>query len=219
MSRSKKDIQPYWRPNFVNVSELPDIKVVRTDFIINSISVLLMLLVGFYVLQREYRAYALGKTIADMEQQIRVAEPDDVASLKLSREFRDAAEHVAELEKFYATPVMAHDFLTQITQMRPEKLIFKQLSLVESFENDGGTKVVVYRINISGEVRSLTVLDEFKGELSGWELLNFEGYGLEIDESLQGRDADTGIFPYTLNITLRPQKETPAPDTEGAADA
>lgn len=216
MSRSKKDIQPYWRPNFVNASELPDIKVIRTDFIINSISVVLMLLVGFYVLQREYRAYALGKTIADMEQQIRVTEPDDVASLKLSREFRDAAKHVAELEKFYATPVLAHEFLTRITRMRPEKLIYKQLSLVETMENQGGTQAVVYRINISGEVRSLTVLDEFKGELSGWELLNFEGYGLEIDESLQGRDANTGIFPYTLEITLRPEKEAPAADTEGA---
>ena len=215
MSRSKKDIQPHWRPNFVNVSALPDIKVIRTNFIINSISVLLMLLVGFYVLQREYRAHSLSKTIATIEQQIRVAEGEDATSLKFSREFRDAAKHVAELEKFYATPFMAHDFLTQIIQMRPEQLIFKQLSLVESLQTVDGAQVVVYRINISGEVRSLTVLDEFKGQLSKWELLEFEGYGLEIDEALQGRDADTGIFPYTLEITLKPQKETPAADTEG----
>lgn len=216
MSRSKKDVQPYWRPNFVNVSELPDIKVVRTDFIVNFVSLVLMLLVGFFVLQREYRAYSLGKTIAEMEQRIRVADADDAASLKLSRDFRDSAAHVAELEKFYATPVLAHDFLTQITQMRPEKLIFKQLSFVESLGKDGTAPIVTYQINISGEVRSLTVLDEFKGELSDWELLNFGGYELDIDEAVQGRDADTGIFPYTLQITLKPAKEAPAPDSEGA---
>ena len=218
MSRSKKDIQPHWRPNFVNVSGLPDIKVIRTDFIVNSLSVVLMLMVGFYVLQREYRAYSLKNTIAAMEKQILVAEGDDNTSLRLSREFRDAAAHVAELEKFYATPVLAHDFLTEIIRMRPEKLIFKQLSLIETFENEGTTQMVVYRINIAGEVRSMSDLgefNEFKGRLAEWKLLKFDGYGVKIDEALQGRDADTGIIPYTLDITLKPAKETPAPEEEG----
>ena len=216
MSKANKHVQPHWRPNFVDASELPDIKAIRTDFIINFVAVVLLLLVGFYVLQREYRVYALGNTIAEMEQRIRVAEGDDRASLEISREFRDLAAHIAELEKFYATPVVAHEFLTEITKMRPEELIFKQISLVESTEKEGTTQVVTYRINISGEVRSLTVLDEFKGELFNWELLNIEEYALDIDEALQGRDAETGIFPYTLEITLRPVKDTPAPDAEGA---
>lgn len=216
MSKANKNLQPNWRPNFVNAAELPDIKVIRTDFIINFIAVLLMLLVGFYVLQREYRAYALKNTIEGLEQRIRVAEADDAASLKLSREFRDLAANIAELEKFYATPVMMHELLAAITRIRPDELIFKQLSLVESLVEEDTKQIVTYRINISGEVRSLTVLDEFKGELSNWDLLNFEGYALVIDESLQGRNADTGIFPYTLEITLKPAKGTPISADEGA---
>lgn len=216
MSRANKNVQPHWRPNFVNGAELPDIKVIRTDFIVNFIAVVLLLLVGFFVLQREYRAYVLKDTISEMEQRIRTADADDAASLKLSREFRDLAAHVVELEKFYATPIKAHEFLTQITRMRPEKLIFNQISLIEFAEKEGTTPIVTYRINISGNVRALTILDEFKGELFSWELLNFEGYTLDIDEALQGRDADTGIFPYTLEITLKPVKDTPAPDAEGA---
>ncbi|HKK17452.1 MAG TPA: hypothetical protein VJ952_02125 [Opitutales bacterium] len=218
MSKSNKNVQPYWRPNFVDAAELPDIKVIRTDFIINFVAVVLLLLVGFFVLQREYRAYALGKTIQEMEQRIRVAEGSDAASLRLSREFRDLAANIAELEKFYATPVMAHEFLTEITRIRPEELIFSQISLVESLQKEGTAQMVTYRINVSGEVRSLTVLDNFKGKLSGWDLLNFEGYELDIDESLQGRDPETGIFPYTLQITLTPKKDAPAPE-DGGADA
>lgn len=216
MSKASKNVQPHWRPNFVNASELPDIKVVRTGFMINFVAVVIMLLVGFYVLQREYKAYSLKKEIDTMEQQIRVAEADDAASLKLSREFQDLAAHVAELEKFYATPVVTHKFLVQLTEMRPDELIFRQISLVESSQQEDKKQFVGYRINISGEVRSLTILDEFKGDLSDWGLLNVEGYALEIDESLQGRDAETGIFPYTLEITLKPAKQAPAPDTEGA---
>ncbi len=218
MSKSSKNVQPHWRPNFVDSSELPDIKAVRTDFIINFVAVLLLLVVGFVVLQREYEAFTLSKSIETMEQRIRVTEGDDAANLKLSREFRDLAANVVELEKFYATPVVAHEFLTELTKRRPEELIYQQISLVETTEKQNNAEVVAYRINISGEVRSLTVLDAFKGELADWELLNFEEYALDIDEALQGRDAQTGIFPYTLRITLTPVKDA-SPTDDGGADA
>ncbi|MFU8847847.1 MAG: hypothetical protein ACNA77_03920 [Opitutales bacterium] len=209
MSLSKKNIQPNWRPNFVITSELPDIKVVRTGFIINFIFIALMLAVGFYVMQREYRAHAIRQTIATIEQRIQVAQADDAMSLKLSQEFRTAAAHILDLEKFTSAPFQIQDFLVQLTQMRPEKLIFKQISVTESEQKDGANQLVIYRINLTGEVSSLTLLDEFKGALSGLELLNYQGYTLVIDETLQGRDAETGIFPYTLQITLRPEKPSP----------
>lgn len=211
MSQNKKNIQPNWRPNFVRASELPDIKVVRTGFIINFVFIVLMLSVGFFLMQREYRSYVLGQTIGEMEERIRIAEAEDAVSLKLSREFRDAAAHIAEVEKFYAAPFLLQDFLIQITRMRPEQLIFKQLSVIESPQKEGTSQTVVYRINVSGEVLSLTVLDQFKGALSELDLFKYEGYILNIDETLPGRDAETGIFPYTLEITLKPEKAAPAP--------
>lgn len=213
MSRAKHNPQPKWRPNFVKASELPDIKAIRTDFVINFVSIVLVLSVAFFVMQREYRAYILGETIADMEQQVQAAEKEDSAAIQLSQEFRKAAAHIAEAEKFHAAPFSVLDFLTEITQMRPKMLIFKQISFVESPVKEGKGQSVSYRINLSGEVRSLTVLDAFKGELSEWELLNQEGYALDIDEILQGRDAETGIFPYMLQITLKPNKSAPATNT------
>lgn len=212
MSRSKKNIQPNWRPNFVKTSDLPDIKVIRTGFIVNFVCIVLMLATGFYVMQREYRAHSIRQTIETMEQRIRVAQADDAMSLNLSQEFRAAAVHVLDLEKFTATPFLIQDFLVQLTQMRPEKLIFKQISIAESEQKEGASQFVIYRINLTGEVSSLTLLDEFKGALSGLELFSHPGYVLDIDETLQGRDADTGIFPYTLQITLSP--EAPKPTTD-----
>jgi len=213
MSRSKQNIQPYWRPNFVNASGLPDIKAVRTDFIVNFVSIVFATLAAFYVIQSEYRAYSLNKTISDMEEQIQAAEADDTASLRLSVKFRKLAANIVELEQFYAAPFTTLDFLTQISQMRPKGLIFKQLSLAERMEKKDATAKVTYSLNISGEVRSLTTLDEFKGELAQWDLLKVENYELEIDEILQGRDAETGIFPYTLKVTLKPKAPAPAPES------
>jgi len=203
---SKKDVQPYWRPNFVDASSLPDIKVIRTDFIINILALVLMLIVGFFLLQREFRAYTLGKTIQLLEREIRVSEADDSINIKLSEEFKQSAKHVAEMERFYLSPVLAHEFLAWLALVRPENLIFRQVSMSEAVVNQGG-KVLSYRINISGDVRSLTTLDEFKGELAAWEKLNLKGYVLDVDEALQGRDAETGIFPFTLEITLTPEKK------------
>ena len=213
MSRSKQNIQPYWRPNFVNASGLPDIKAVRTDFIVNFVSIVFATLAAFYVIQSEYRAYSLNKTISDMEEQIQAAEADDTASLRLSVKFRKLAANIVELEQFYAAPFSSLDFLTQISQMRPKGLIFKQVSLAERMEKKDAKATVTYSLNISGEVRSLTTLDEFKGELAQWDLLKVENYELEIDEILQGRDAETGIFPYTLKVTLKPKAPEPAPES------
>lgn len=210
MSKSKKDMQPFWRPNFVNQSELPDIKVIRTGFIINFVAVMLALCVAFFLLQREYRAYALSNTIADMEQQIRVAEADDVQNLKLSESFRTSAQYVVEVEKFFASPLQAHEFLYQLSEIKPDDLIFNSVSLSESVVKQGGQNAVGYSINITGDAKSLTVLDDFKKILADADLLKVGGFGLEIDETLQGREEKTGIFPYRLAISLLPQ-ETAAP--------
>jgi hypothetical protein len=204
MPRAKKETQPLWRPNFVNAGELPDIKVVRTGFIINLIAVILALLAVGTLVQREYRAHTLANSVSILEEQIRVADSGDEQSLKLSEAFRRSAQYVIELEKFYERPLRYHDLLFGLSQIRPKDLIFNSVSLNESITKQGGKDALAYTINITGDVRSLTVLDDFKKILAESALLQVPGFSLEIGESLQGRDEKTGIFPYRLNISLKP---------------
>lgn len=220
MSRSKKEMQPFWRPNFVNQAELPDIKVVRTDFIINFIAVTITLCVAFFLLQREYRTFALGKTIHGMEQQIRAADSDDVENLKRSEAFRESAQYVVEVQKFFDAPLLVHEFMYELTSTRPEDLIFNSVSLSESMVKQSNKDVVTYSINITGDAKNLTVLDEFKKILFEEEFLQVPGFVLEIDETLQGRDDKTGIFPYRVAITLSPEeKKTKSAEEEGGDES
>ncbi|HBR93025.1 MAG TPA: hypothetical protein DEA90_02555 [Opitutae bacterium] len=207
MSRNQKEIQPFWRPNFVNQSELPDIKVVRTDFIINFVAITVALCVAFFLLQREYRSYTLAKTIEQMEQQIRVAEADDAENLKLSEAFRKSAQYVIEVEQFFESPLLVHELLYGLSLIKPEDLIFKSVALNESISKVGSKNVVVYNLVINGSAKNLTVLDEFKNILEEDELLQISGFDLEIDETLQGRDEKTGIFPYRLAVKLMPKQK------------
>jgi hypothetical protein len=210
-------MQPHWRPNFVNQSELPDIKVIRTGFIINFVAVTLALCVAFSLLQREYRAYSLRQTIEGMEQRIRVAEADDLANLKMSEAFRSSAQSVVEVESFFDAPLLAHEFIYGLSQIKPEDLIFNSVSFSETLSQQGGQSGVGYSLSISGDAKGLTVLDEFKMILGEAELLQIPGYSLQIDESLQGRDEKTGIFPYSMAISLKPAPK-PAPKAADGKD-
>jgi len=217
VSKRKKEMQPYWRPNFVNQSELPDIKVVRTDFIINFIAVTLAFCVAFLLLQREYRAYVLSDTIADMEQQIRVADADDIENLKLSESFRQSTQYIIELEKFFDAPLLAYDLVYQLAEIKPEDLIFNSISFNETITKKDGKDVLAYSINLAGDAKDLTVVGEFKKILEQAELLRIPGFEVEISETLQGRDDRTQIFPYRLAITLTPSKKAAAEKSGGDA--
>jgi len=101
---SKRDIQPYWRPDFKIQSTLPDIKVVRTDFIINCIVVALALVAVFSLLRQEYRAHVLRSSIAVIEKRINASEAADKLNLKRSEGFKKSAQSVVELQRFYRAP-------------------------------------------------------------------------------------------------------------------
>jgi len=211
--KSNKDIQPHWRPNFRIPSTLPDIKAIRTDFIVNSIAATLALLFTFLVVQKEFRAYVLRNSIEDMERRIRVAEPGDNASLEKSREFKTASKRVLEADTFYDAPWVAHRLFTDLVTMKPEGLIFTQVAMNQQVtEADNGT-IVTYRVVMSGEVEELIELTRFKRSLSESDALNREGFTSEIAESLQDRDTKTGIYPYSLTIEL-----TPDADATGGGD-
>jgi len=211
VSKNQKNMQPYWRPNFVNASKLPDIKVVRTDFVINFISISISLILVYIVLQSEYRAAALRGTIDDMRKQVLISEPDDALNLKLSDSFRTATNHIIEVQKFFDSPVLAHEFLKGLTLLKPNGLIFSAFSVSEAIKKDGSNSFVEYSINMSGEVKDPVVLDNFKDALSKSSLVGESGYDFQINESILSRDAETGIFPYRLSIIMsKPKAKAPA---------
>ena len=139
----------------------------------------------------------------------------------MSESFRESAQYIIEVEKFYDSPILAHQFLLSLASIKPDELIFDTVSLSESTWKDGAKEVVAYSISISGDAKNLTVLEDFKTILSEKDLLNIDGFEVEIDESLRGRDERTGIFPYTIEVTLAPIKSkagSSGDDEEGEGD-
>lgn len=209
MSKRKQTLQPYWRPNFRIPATLPDIKVIRTDFTVNFIAIMLVIIAGAYLVQREYRAHILGETIARMEDQVLRSEPDDKAYLQMNERFRSAAAHIVEAQKFYDSPIQVHELLANLTAVQPDDLIFSRITFAESIRRTGTHANMEYAINITGQVRDLRVLDGFKSALQQADFLRPTGFSNEVDEAVQAPDAQTRIFPYRLAITLSPKRAAP----------
>jgi hypothetical protein len=189
----------------VNPAKLPDIKVIRTNFIVNFFAIAFFVTTGVLLVQREYRVWAVEDTIVQLGQQVKEAEAENKSLLELSKQFVQAGKRVAEVELFYLAPFTAPEFLAELAAFRPESTILKSISFQESSPGKAKNKnALSYAIQLSGEVKDLKDLDLFKGRLAEWEFLQLKNYELSVSESMDGRNEATGTFPYTLNISLQP---------------
>ncbi|MDG1242483.1 MAG: hypothetical protein P8R37_06425 [Opitutae bacterium] len=204
----QRDIQPYWRPDFKIQSTLPDIKVVRTDFIINAIAVALMLIAGFTLLQGEYRAYSLHRSIASMQQSIGETKTNNNQNLKESERFRESAQSVVELQRFFRAPLVAHELMAELARLKPAGLIFSRVmfssATIKQKGKDQAKSQMTYEINITGDTRGLMALTQFKAMLQASPSLSPAGFEVVVDESMQQRNAMTGITPFQVLISLTP---------------
>lgn len=211
---AKNNMQPNWHPNFSIGSTLPDTRAIHTDFVLKTVVYTAVLISAIFVLQREYQAYLLRQRISGLEQQIQSAASADRLRLDKSNQFSKLASNVRELQRFFKAPLVAHDSIVELALIKPEGLTFTRLILAESVvrikRGRNSTATVTFNLSTSGDVQDLPVLTQFKRELEESQLLNPPGYTVSIEETIQQRDADTGIIPFKLSISLNPAGEREA---------
>lgn len=139
MKRIKKDpvlAQTYWHPNFRIAESLPDLKVVRTDFFINAISLSLAAVALFFLVIREYKTFNLKSEIATWEEKIESSRTQNLGFLKLNAEFKNEMVKFEEVRDFVATDLKVTDFLAALGPTIPESLDLDSMAF-------GGERVVI----------------------------------------------------------------------------
>ncbi len=199
MKKSKNEIptfDPNWHPNFRVVDELPDLKVVRTDFFVNiataSIAIICVLFLGF----REYQGASIRNSIASWEQQIEEGSVKNRAYLKMSAEFEKAGKKVEEVEQFVTQDLVASNLLVALSKSIPGDIVFSNISLSEK------------KVNLFGSIRGRS--EEASHNLSGYldALREDSDIGPHCEDisltSLQRDEKGSGLqFEITLK---RPEK-------------
>ena len=208
LRKPKKIVQPAWHPNFRNVDTLPDIKAIRTDFVINWGVVLVAVALLMFFLKNEFSALAIGRNIKEFETKISENDTDNNNNLKLSGEFGILSKEITEVEAFMNVPIKPSAFLLNFTEIKPEEMLLHSINYDSQNINLGSRKTAPgkslnIRGSISGSPAEVTQLvTEFVETLKKLEMIEESLHKVELQSLV--RDESLGLFNYYIRIELVP---------------
>ena len=122
----KSDAQPVaaplWHTNFRNFDRLPDTKVVRTTFFINTgaiaVTIGLLLWLGY----REYHIYSLGDQIAQAQKEIDSNSKQNSEAIRLAKVFTDEEKKLVDAGSFQRAAISPSEFVILLGQTLPKEI-------------------------------------------------------------------------------------------------
>lgn len=108
-----------WRPDFRDVSQLPDTKTVRTNFFVNVVAIAVTGALALFVAQREWEVFNLRSGLNDLDSRIaqnKAASEKAQASYKL---FQAEEKKFAEAHLLVKSPFRFPDFILHLGQILP----------------------------------------------------------------------------------------------------
>src|SRR4051812_47420753 len=105
----KSDAEPTaaspWHTNFRNFERLPDTKVVRTTFFINTAAIAIAVGMVFFFASREYTNRGLQEQITEAKRQIATNAKQNAEAIRLSNVFLDEQKRLDEVVAFTKVPI------------------------------------------------------------------------------------------------------------------
>ena len=201
--QSKRNTKTAWHPDFRIVEELPDIKVVRTKFLINIVSIvifgILLIIVGY----REIVKIGLKQNIKAYQAEIEDRQPTDRKLTAMSIEFTKLGEELKDIEQFKEHPLNLIETMIELSEMRGKGVIYDRVSY--RHEWDSVAKEEVYNIRLQGKGRTTADIGELKPRLSALKVA--PNYRIKISEvGNPTKDPTTGIFSFVILVTISEDK-------------
>jgi hypothetical protein len=116
---------PLWHTNFRNFERLPDTKVVRTTFFVNTAAGAAALALLLWVGYGEYKLNNLSGQIAESKAEIDRNAKQNTEALRLTQIFAEEDKKIAEAEAFLKTPIPPSEFIELIGQTLPKEIIIE----------------------------------------------------------------------------------------------
>src|ERR1019366_6922719 len=125
-------LMPSWHPNFRNFDRLPDVKVVRTSFFVNSAAVVITFGFLLYFGLQEYKLHGARVQISDLNRQIEDNQKLSEQAVRLYQQFRGEENKAAEVAAFVKTDFVKSDFVIELGQSLPKNVVLKSIDVQES---------------------------------------------------------------------------------------
>jgi len=202
--RSKKEEFPAWHPDFRISEDLPDIKAVRTDFLINIGAVTFAALLIFWLFYRELSIAGLTSELDQLVEVREQLEPDNRKAVGLNARFMKKKQLSDDIDRFYSAPFDVPRFFADIARIRPADILFEEISYREDISARGDHSVRVYRFDFRGQTRNLKTVDLFKDSFA--ELPYLDEMNVGIVEGANPRNAALNTFGFDLEVALEPDE-------------
>ncbi|MCH8474178.1 MAG: hypothetical protein LAT55_03010 [Opitutales bacterium] len=122
--KSKKK-QPNFRPwhqDFRMPDELPDIKAVKTNFLVNTVAGFILAVLIIFFLIKHLEVNRLENELAYLEERIERAEPRSNNYSKLNREYQEERSRLDEVDNFLSRPFFITRLVKEFVESAPERL-------------------------------------------------------------------------------------------------
>jgi Tfp pilus assembly protein PilN len=189
------DEVPNWRPDFRDTAALPDLKVVRTSFVLNFVCLTIATVVLGWSVFREYQAFSLRMEISEAEDAMADKSARNAELLKLNKEFHDSIQRFGEAEKFLDVRFAPSRLLMALSRSLPGNMEFSSVAY------DGENVVLRGTIRGASETASTRVsayLDTLRqDELIGALFPDVSLTNLLRNPTTQGLTFDIALKPGT----------------------
>lgn len=149
--KKKSDAQPtaapLWHPNFRDFDRLPDTKVVRTTFFINTAAIAAAVGMLLWLGYREFNNHNIGQQIAEANAQIESNRKQNDEALKQAKLFADEEKKLAEAIAFVKAPVTPLEFVQLLGDTLPKDI---SIDYVDTRIGDPRNSVFQIRGRVAG---------------------------------------------------------------------
>lgn len=111
-----------WHSDFRSVDRLPDTKVVRTTFFVNTAAIAAALALLMWAGYREFHIRTLDQQIAEAQQQIDSNTKQNKEAIRLSQLFLAEEKKLVEAASFIHSPISTSEFIELLGQTLPKEV-------------------------------------------------------------------------------------------------
>ncbi|WOO41409.1 hypothetical protein [Rubellicoccus peritrichatus] len=207
--KSKEIEQLSWHPDFRNVEALPDVKVVRTDFLINFIAITACVLLLGFLVYRQLHVSGLRSSIEVLEQQIEDESAKNRKNLKESGEFKKTAKKIDDLGNFYRNSVPPIEFVLAVTESKPDYIALRRIRFNELSKPISKKRSVTYvsysvfGVQQGSSTEAYEFLDKYHAIIE--ELPVLEGKVESTDVKSSSRNESLDIIEFEIEVILKPE--------------
>lgn len=158
-SERKASSEPAWRPNFVLKDELPDTKVVRTNFLLNFLSVFVAICAVGVVAYNKYSLATTQTLMESVESEVLRGRDENQKTIELFREYAKLTKPLGEVVSFGYTPIGFSELVHTLAIKKPEGMLLDQIRVSFTTEGEGRRGKPAILLELAG------TLDAGEGQL------------------------------------------------------